>query len=833
MNEESDNPTPIITELRRLKKEASHAIENLLPQHLEDLRRSGLLDEQILACGFRSEANPAIWSKHLNWKPPRSDSGAAMCIPYFGTDGKPFGYVRLKLDKPRMIAGKPIKYESAKGSHNRAYFPPGTRAALADPTKPLILTEGEKKAAKADQEGFPCIGLTGVNGWQNKRPKDAAGKGTGERQLIPDLAAIDWRGRYVTIAFDSDLIDNPNVQWAECHLAEALTKVGANVKAIRIPAAADGSKQGLDDFLIAAGPDGLKRLLEDAKAVDKPKDDRPIIVMSTEEHRVIREAISALASEPTIYQRGGMLVHIVETDAGSAVIRALPNAMLRESLTRCAQLKRVKGRDDDATTYVPAHPPEWLVRGVCDRHDWRGIRRLNAVVTHPVLLPDGSILKTPGYHAASKLFVSIPAGLKLTIPDNPTCADVKASLKVLFDPLDDFPFETPAHRSAWLAGLFTPLARFAFEGPAPWFLIDGNVRAIGKGLLVDAIGLIITGRRFSTMAYTNDPAELRKKITMIAMEGRQFVLFDNLAGPVGNEVLDAALTATDWTDRILGGNRQYDGPLNVTWYGTGNNVQLQADTSRRVCHIRLESEDEKPETKSGFKYPNLREHVLSQRGPLLSAALTILRAWYVAGKPSQNLPAWGSYEGWSMIRDVIVFAGLADPGETRLALQSNSDRDATAMETILRGMLQLDESNRGLTAAEIIGKLKDPQGSRLEWMLEMRSAVEELCGRLNSSDLSYKLRSFKGRNFAGMMLDVAGEKNGSKRWLVRRLDSKAKPRTGDTGDKGDVSPRTATEAKRQTGDTGHPGDISPHAATVRSSQPSFGSMDWKSQMLPD
>ncbi len=805
----------------------------LLPEHLDDLRRSGLSDEQIIACRFRSEAIPANWSKLLNWKPARLDRGAAMGIPYFGADGKPFRYVRLKLDKPRMREGKPIKYESPKGSQNRAYVPPGTRAALTDPTQPLILTEGEKKAAKADQEGFPCIGLTGVNGWQNKRTKDAAGKGTGERQLIPDLAAIAWRGRSVTIAFDSDLIGNPNVQWAEYHLAEALTKAGANVKAIRIPAAADGSKQGIDDFLIVAGPDGLKRLLTEAKAVDKPKDDRPIIVIDTEEHRVIREAILALASEPTIYQRGGKLVHVVETDNGSVVIRVLSPAMLRESLTRCAQLKRVKGRDDDATTYVSAHPPEWLVRGISDRDDWPGIRRLCAVVTHPVLLPDGSILKTSGYHPTSRLFVSIPPGLKLTIPDKPNRADVKAALETLFDVLNDFPFETPAHRSAWLAGLLTPLARFAFDGPAPLFLIDGNVRGIGKGLLADGIGLIVTGRRFSPMAYTNDREELRKKITTLAMEGQQFVVLDNLSGPVGNEVLDAALTTTLWTDRMLGSNRQFDGSLKATWYGTGNNVQLQADTSRRVCHIRLESEDEKPETKSGFQYPNLREHILSQRGPLLSAALTILRAWCAAGKPSQNLPAWGSYEGWSMIREVIVFAGLADPGETRQALQSNSDRDATAMETILRGMLQLDASGRGLTAAEIIIKLKDHSGSPLEWMSEMRSAVEELCDRLDGIKLGCLLRSFKRRNFAGMMLDVAGEKNGSKRWLVRRLDSKAKPQTGDTGDKGDVSPGVATVAKPQTGDAGHPGDVSARVATVQSSQPSFDSMEWKSQMLPD
>jgi len=822
MNDEMENPPPIIAEFRTLKKETSHAIENFLPQHLEDLRRSGLSDEQIVTCGFRSEADPAKWSKLLNWKTSHSDSGGAMCIPYFGADGTPLDYVRLKRDKPRMKQGNPIKYESPKGSKNRAYVPPGTRAASTDPTKPMIVTEGEKKAAKADQEGFACVGLTGVYGWQNKRPKDDAGKGMGERQLIPDLAAIAWHGRSVFIAFDSDIIENPNVQWAECFLAEALTKAGANVKAVRIPAAADGSKQGLDDFLIAAGPDGLTRLLDGAKAVDPPKDDRPIIVVDTEEHRVNREAISTLAAEPTIYQRRGMLVHIVETEsdadsatirrcAGSTVIRTMPPAMLRESLTRCAQLKAVRGHGGE-TKLVPVHPPEWLVRGICDRHDWPGIRRLVAVVTHPVLLPDGSILKTPGYHAASKLFVSFPPGLNITIPDKPNRVAVKAALDALFDALVDFPFETPAHRSAWLAGLLTPLAWFAFNDSAPLFLIDGNVRGIGKGLLADVIAIITTGRRFPVMTYTADKEELRKKITTLAIEGERLVLMDNLAGAVGNDVLDAAFTGDAWIDRLLGSNKAFNGPLNITWYATGNNVQLQADTSRRVCHIRLESEDEKPETKSGFKYPNLREHIRSHRGPLLSAALTILRAWYAAGKPSQNLPKWGSYESWSMIRDVIVFAGLADPGETRQELQSNSDRDATAMQTILRGMLQLDASGRGLTAADIIGKLKDLPDSPPEWMSEMRSAVEELCERLDSRKLSIHLRSFKRRNFAEMKLDVAGEKNGSNRWLVRRLDTKAKLRTGDAGDKGDVSPRVAT---------------------VRSSQPSFGSMEWKSQMLPD
>ena len=48
---------------------------------------------------------------------------------------------------------------------------------------------------------------------------------------------------------------------------------------------------------------------------------------------------------------------------------------------------------------------------------------------------------------------------------------------------------------------------------------------------------------------------MRKKITTLAVEGERLVMLDNLAGAVGNDVLDAALTSDPWKDRLLGGNR--------------------------------------------------------------------------------------------------------------------------------------------------------------------------------------------------------------------------------------------------------------------------------------
>jgi putative DNA primase/helicase len=250
----------------------------LLPQHLADLRRSGLSDQQIAVCGFHSLQAPASVQKALRWKRYSGELGDCLCIPFVDADGKRINYVRLKPDAPRVGKnGKVVKYESPKGSGNRAYFPPGSLAALKDASVSLVITEGEKKVAKADQEGFPSIGTVGAYGWQKKRIKDADGKPAGDRQMIDDLATIPWQGRPVFVCFDSDVATNPNVRWAEWHLAEALARHGATVKVIRLPARDPGpdgtpAKIGLDDFLVARGPDAFRELMAKAEEPRRPED---------------------------------------------------------------------------------------------------------------------------------------------------------------------------------------------------------------------------------------------------------------------------------------------------------------------------------------------------------------------------------------------------------------------------------------------------------------------------------------------------------------------------------------------------------------------------------
>jgi hypothetical protein len=501
---------------------------------------------------------------------------------------------------------------------------------------------------------------------------------------------------------------------------------------------------------------------------------RPTILITTEEHQVNDQAVAALSRDTTLYQRSGLLVRVAHDSrpVSKKIIRPctpridpLVAALLREKLAAVARFVRIEDN-----TEVPAHPPTWCISAVHARADWPGIRHLEAVVDYPVLRDDGTILCTPGYDPTTSLLLETSAAMPM-LTSQPTCKDARTAVAALLEVIVDFPIEADIHRSAWLAALLTPLARFAFVGPAPLFLVDANIRAAGKGLLLDCIARIVNGERFTVATYTDDENELRKRITSLALAGDRLVLFDNLDGKFGCAVLDAALTATNWEDRLLGVNRIVRAPLLMTWYATGNNVSIAADTARRVCHVRLESDIEHPEERQDFRHPNLLAWVGENRGRLLAAALTILRAYFVAGCPDQSLPAWESFEGWSqLVRGAIVWAGMPDPAATRIQLQERADVTAEGMASLLIAWQKMDPERCGLTAAEVVhrvfaklGKDAEPQP---DYYADLRDAIESLVGRGDSPALGRKLRSSRRRIFHGLYIDQVGKEHQANKWAV-------------------------------------------------------------------
>lgn len=513
-----------------------------------------------------------------------------------------------------------------------------------------------------------------------------------------------------------------------------------------------------------------RELRSKVRPLRAPADARPTIRVTTDEHEVTEQCVRHLAAVPGVFQRGGELVHVVQVDGKRAIARmTLPR--IREALSEGARFERWNAK---AEAWQVCNVPQWGAQQVEARGEWPGVPWLEGISEAPVLRPDGSVVQAPGYDIATRLLFA-PAVTFPQIPSTITRADAQASADILLEPFCDFPFARPEHRSAVVSGVLTPLARYAFVGPAPLLVITKNVRGAGGSLLADVIGNMVTGRAMARLAQAKDDDEERKRILAIARAGDPLVLIDNIAQLLGSPALDAALTGTEIRDRILGMSSMVTAPLRACWYATGNNIVYGGDTLRRVLPVVLESPEERPEERSGFRYPNLLEHVQEHRARYVTAALTILAGYVRAGYPaSQELKPWGSFEGWSqLVRGALVWAGFPDPAAAREELVDVADSEAQALRQLIAGWLEVDQTRTGVKVAYALELLADPENK--DRYANLREALAELCptqpGKLPTAlQVAKKLKHFQGRNSGGLKLVLKGkDRLGIALWTVTEV----------------------------------------------------------------
>ncbi|MDD9940432.1 MAG: hypothetical protein OXU20_05150 [Myxococcales bacterium] len=486
---------------------------------------------------------------------------------------------------------------------------------------------------------------------------------------------------------------------------------------------------------------------------------RPVVLISSDRVRSVREAVAALQQRTDVFQRGGILVHATRdaatakwlvTPRGAPRIAQIPTSVLLLKIADSATCKSYK-RTEDGVKLLRCHPPHWLGKTIADLGEWSAFPYLQAVTETPLLKPDGTILSNPGYDADTGILF-VPPCTYPRVPDRPTLEDVERARRLLEAPFADFPFAGNSHLGCAIAGILTIMARFAFRGPTPLFLVDASTAGSGKGLLVFVVCMIATGRE-PGVAVASDGEELRKTITAHAIAGSRTILLDNIIGEIGGSALCAALTTTTWTDRVLGANVNYSGPLLPVWFTTGNNVTLGPDMHRRVCHVRLEPSSERPEERTGFAVPDLRRWVEQHHAQLLTAALTILRGYCAVGRPDMGLTPWGSYEGWSaLVRSAVVWAGWSDPGDARDELRAAACTGDLAAKRLAYGWYLLGES----TAADAVETLypRAPGGCPAV-QRPLRDAIDELTRgkEVTAARLGKLLSKHRGRNLGGLKLD--------------------------------------------------------------------------------
>lgn len=205
---------------------------------------------------------------------PSLDARPALIIPYYGIDktrqsahpkwpeffrarylDKGTGFAAMATDKGDQRYAQPPKTGVC------AYLPltMDWEEVAADTELPILITEGEFKAAAGCDREWATIGLGGV--WNFR----AASEGY---FFLPELEKINWVKRPVYIVFDSDYQEKQAVCFAINALAEELNERGALPHVVLLPDVyEDDRKTGLDDYLLVSKDEDFLRLLEESTPI--------------------------------------------------------------------------------------------------------------------------------------------------------------------------------------------------------------------------------------------------------------------------------------------------------------------------------------------------------------------------------------------------------------------------------------------------------------------------------------------------------------------------------------------------------------------------------------
>lgn len=749
--------------------------------HRSELAKRAISLEAAVSAGIlplvsdcdRLPGMPDYWSTEHRHLP-------ALAYPWRSVQGGEIGVQwQIKPDTPQLDKdGRPRKYLFAKG------FRPMLNPIRVGGHDKTLIVEGTHQSIAAGiyaPPGWNVLGIAGCHGWSV------------EGLPINDLLSL--AGHAVVIALDADISKNLQVWEAGQSLADELEMSGA--ASVRFATVTGGAKAGLDDVLGGrpehARADYLLRLLDPARTKVAKDVRRPTRDAAKEAERVSRaaeraaiEQVELAAEEATgrkrvdvgddrlavvnqlvaeirrwgdgrgIFNRGGMLVRRHRDE-----LTPLTRASLTDVITSAART----GRPGLTGSWEDCWPDGGSMDNILSR--WRDFSALDQVVSAPFLRVDGTVCQTNGYDSASRTYVRMDKKLRdgLDIPDEPTPEDVRWALAVLDDWLIDFPFPSAADKAHALAWMITPFIRGLVD-VVPIAVIDGNGPSAGKGLLAELFTRLVLGTPFEPTTMPNDNDEARKAITAAFLDGSSVLIWDE-AHVLEGVSLAQMLTAPVWRDRKLGVNVMARVPNRITFAALGNNVRVNGDVGRRAYRIRLHPQMERPEDRpaSGFRHPDIKRWTEEHRAALLSAVLTLIRAWHVAGRPS-GPDNFGSFERWSrIVGGILANAGvpgfLAGMHEWRNASNEAVDAwashlDWLAQEFVGRQFRSADVAKRMVRAGSdaIL-----PSADRSLASPEDSTSYVRLLGKC------YQHR--RDQTYNGLTLIQVGKRDGSALWEVK------------------------------------------------------------------
>jgi len=482
-------------------------------------------------------------------------------------------------------------------------------------------------------------------------------------------------------------------------------------------------------------------------------------------------AIRRANEPPAIFVRSGSLCRVTRDEDGQPGIDHLDKVKVRARLAEVATFYTINKRGD----YISANPPLYLAENILAQGAW-DVPPLVGVARSPILRHDGTICTTPGYDAESRLYYCPDPGLVVPpIPDDPSLEEVEAARDQLVDLVEEFPFADSASLANSLAILLSILMRPVISGHVPLAIVDAPMQGTGKTLMVTALGIVGVGMvSGESVPDRQNDDEWRKKITSVLLKGPPLVLLDNVPDntTLNAPPLAAMLTTHLWSDRLLGKNDNVQLPVRSVWVATGNNLRVSGDMPRRCYTVRQDANTERPWTRTGFRHADLEQYALAHRGRLLASAFTLIRAWFAAGKPKADVPAFGSFQEWAgTVGGVIAYAGIEGFLGNLEDVRSIQDEDTLQWKAFFAAWWE-HFGDRAVTADDLTQRILSHENLSDEPLPEALLINKDRGEGALKRSLGRNLSRLTGRIFDGRKLRDAGIETHRKvrAWRLRSTD---------------------------------------------------------------
>ena len=535
------------------------------------------------------------------------------------------------------------------------------------------------------------------------------------------------------------------------------------------PFAQDGRKR------IKLQPGQIVRTAEEVLSYFSSQEDprSRIYVMGTSQGRYLVRVLRAVATIDSRY------LHVAREND---VIEPLTAESLQLEINRRVELYSIRAGRDGGETETSRDCPTILAKLILVMGRWPKLPVLRGTAYLPLLSKEGEIISAPGYHAGTGYLLDFdPADY--CIKSSPTKSDAIAALAILKDLLAEFCFKADVDRSTALALLLTAVSRRLYP-LAPLFAVNAHQPGTGKGTLITLACILATGNKEAGVTpFTDDEIEMGKKVLATLLSGCPIVNIDNVDRRLGGGTLERVLTTEWYTDRILGLSKNVTCSTQVLWTANGNNLAFTTDMARRTLLIELDAGLENPETRVFSR--DIEAYATENRGKLVSAALTMLQAFLLAGSPDLtdrdgspiNPPTLGSYGGWdSIVRRTLLWLGEPDPVQSQQTIKNFDDgriQLISFLEAWYHRQLPPQTARDLIKCAGASGDSQD--GDTPD---DLHSALLDICldrqGQLSTRLLGYYLKKHTGVVAAGYRIERLAKGMHGVQWQVKQISQRPK-----------------------------------------------------------